>query len=336
MTKFVYRMVLVFSLAASGAAGAGGGDQGDRSDHNGDERARFEFALIGDTPYDAVQMEKALRMQQQINAARLAFVVHDGDFKSGSSLCSEETFVARKELFDAFAHPFVFIPGDNEWTDCHRANNGGYDPIERLARLRTLFFADDYSLGQRKIKLMRQSEDSAFAKFRENVRWQYGDVMFVGLNIPGSNNNFGRTPAADAEYAERNVATLKWMQQAFELAKRERSRAIMLVIQANPGFDLPPTHPERTGYNEFLAALAAHTLAFGKPVVLVHGDSHYFRIDKPMLRSTDKTRVDNFTRVETFGSPDVNWLRVAVDPRDPNVFVFKQALLDLAPAPRAD
>lgn len=73
-------------------------------------------------------------MQLQIDAARPAFVVHDGDVESGSSLCDDETFVLRKECFDAFAHPFVFVPGDNEWTDCHRANNGGYDPLERLAR----------------------------------------------------------------------------------------------------------------------------------------------------------------------------------------------------------
>lgn len=124
------------------------------------------------------------------------------------------------------------------------------------------------------------------------------------------------------------------MRQAFELAQREDSRAIMPIIQGNPAFELPPTDPERTGHDDFLAALEKHTAAFGKPVVLVHGDSHYFRIDKPMLTGAKKTRVDNFTRVETFGSPDVNWVRVTVDPRDPNVFVFKQALLDAPSMPR--
>lgn len=147
MAAKIYRVIWALMFAASGAAVADTGRGDDRID-NGHDRARFESALIGDTPYNDAQMQKFLRMQRQIDAARLAFIVHDGDFKSGSSVCDDETFVSRKELFDAFAHPFVFVPGDNEWTDCHRANNGGYDPLERLARLRTLFFADDYSLGR--------------------------------------------------------------------------------------------------------------------------------------------------------------------------------------------
>ena len=54
------------------------------------------------------------------------------------------------------------------------------------------------------------------------------------------------------------------------------------------------------GFHDFLAALRAQVIAFGKPVAYVHGDSHYFRVDKPLLDSTGK-RVTNFTRVETFG-----------------------------------
>jgi hypothetical protein len=74
-----------------------------------------------------------------------------------------------------------------------------------------------------------------------------------------------------------------------------------------------------------LAALEQETVAFGKPVVLVHGDSHYFRIDKPLTRGG--RRLENFTRVETFGNPDVHWLRVTVDPNDPNVFTFRQQIV---------
>ena len=42
--------------------------------------------------------------------------------------------------FDRFTDPLVYTPGDNEWTDCHRANNGGYHPLERLAFDREVFF----------------------------------------------------------------------------------------------------------------------------------------------------------------------------------------------------
>ena len=294
------------------------------SGREGPETPIFEFALIGDAPYNAAQRDKVIAMIQEMNREKLAFVVHDGDFKSGSTLCDDETFHDRFRIFQLSAHPFVFVAGDNEWTDCHRANNGGYDPLERLARLREMFFSGDQSLGERTLKLARQSDEPDYPLYRENLRWIYGDVVFVGLNIPGSNNNFGRTPEMDAEYHDRNAANLAWTKQAFDLARLRNAKGIMLIIQANPGFELPPTDGERTGYNDFLALLQSETLAFGRPVVLVHGDSHYFRIDKPMVYPVSRTRVDNFTRVETFGSPDVQWLRVKVDFRNPNVFVFEQ------------
>jgi len=175
-----------------------------------------------------------------------------------------------------------------------------------------------------KERLTRQSEQAQYSKFRENVRWVYGDVMFLGLNIPGSNNNFGRTPEADAEYFERNAANLAWMRSAFNIAKSANSRGIMLIIQANPGFELPTDQTVQVSM--ILAALEAETLAFGKPVVLVHGDSHSFQINKPLFGSKSKRRIENFTRVETFGSPDVHWLRASVNFKDPNVFNFQQVV----------
>ena len=234
-------------------------------------------------------------------------------------------FANRLERFNEIAHPLIYVPGDNEWTDCHRANNGAYDPIERLAYLRDLFFPTDESLGARTLTLERQSAEPQYALYRENVRWVVKNVMFAGLHVVGSNNNLGRTPAADAEYAARNAATVSWLHDTFDLATAQGHKAVMLVIQANPNFDLPPA--QRTGFNDFLAALEAETLAFEKPVVLVHGDSHYFRIDKPMLGTISRRRVENFTRVETFGENDNHWLRVTVEPGNPNVFVFDQRIV---------
>ena len=69
------------------------------------------------------------------------------------------------------------------------------------------------------------------------------------------------------------------------------------------------------------------TVSFGKPVALVHGDTHYFRVDKPMTRSEKGHLVENFTRVETFGSPNVHWIRGVVDYQDPNLFRFEPVLV---------
>lgn len=287
----------------------------------------FSFALMGDAQYTPEEEAKFPNLVRDINRSDIAFTIHDGDIKSGSSRCDDELFLRRFSEFQAFAAPLVLVFGDNEWTDCHRPAAGGFDPLERLEKLRELFTPNDRSLGQRTLRLTRQSDDPQFSKFRENVRWIYRGVMFVGLNIPGSNNNFGRTPDADAEYGERNVATIAWMRQSFAQAKSSKSPGIMLVIQANPGFELKPDSPERTGYNDFLTALEAETIAFKKPVVLVHGDSHNFRIDKPLYGTVSRRRVENFTRVETFGTPDVHWIRAQVDPKDPNVFRFEQRIV---------
>jgi hypothetical protein len=291
----------------------------------------FEFALIGDLPYSAEQEAKFPNLIAEINRSPAAFVVHDGDIKSGSSVCDDATFVSRQQLFNKFEMPFILVYGDNEWTDCHRSNNSSYNnPIERLAKLREIFSKGTQSLGKRTLTLTRQSENPQFAKYRENVRWTYNGMVFFAINMPGSNNNFGRTPEQDQEYADRNSANLAWIKECFTLAKRSNSKGIMLVAQANPGFELDRTDKRITGYNDFITTLETETRSFPGQVVFVHGDTHYFRIDKPLPRFTDETqlpRLKNFTRVETFGSPNVHWLRASYDPKIPNVFEFKQQIV---------
>lgn len=327
MKATVALIVLLTALVAVAAV-----EQEERSSGapraNAEGAGRFTFALIGDVPYGPEGEAKFPSLLDDLNADRnLSFVVHDGDFKNGSSVCSDQVFFNRLDLFNGSSHPFIYVPGDNEWTDCHRANNGGYDPLERLALLRRLFFATDQSLGQRTLRLERQSEDPRYAGYPENVRWAVHDVLFVGLHIVGSNNNLGRTPAGDVEYAGRNAANLAWMRQSFDVARANAYKAVMIVIQANPNFELPATDPRRSGFNDFLGALEGEVLLFDRPVVLVHGDSHYFRIDKPLVGTRSRRRVEHFTRVETFGELDNHWLHVTVTPTTPNVFVFDQRIV---------
>jgi len=167
-------------------------------------------------------------------------------------------------------------------------------------------------------------------------------VTFLTLHVPGSNNGRGRTPEGDAEWAERNKANLAWLRQGFEHARANNSRAIMIMQQANLFPEFPPfpgTPKEPSGYADLRSQLQKETVAFGKPVVLAHGDSHFFRIDKPLspmrVRGAAVTpALENFTRVETFGTPYHHWVHVTVEASDPNVFTFRPRIVTANLTPR--
>ena len=118
--------------------------------------ADFTFGAFGDTPYAWIEEALFHDFLAGMNQEDLPFVVHVGDFKSAMAPCSDELFRQRREWFDLVRHPFVFVPGDNEWTDCRGFQAGGYDPLERLAKLRELFSRGEESLGQLRIRLARQ------------------------------------------------------------------------------------------------------------------------------------------------------------------------------------
>ncbi len=295
----------------------------------------FQIAMIGDIPrLGDKRIEPDLlpfmRLRDEINAANPAFTIHVGDFNAGNNPCTDACFERWYNIIQTFTVPFMFLPGDNEWTDCHTEKAGGFDPVERLWKLRDMFYATSQSLGKHTLSVERQSDSASDPRYRifvENFRWVYGDIMFAGLNVQGSNNNFGRTPEMDEEFKLRNEAVNSYMRESFAQAKKNGNRGIMICIQANPQFERKPDTPN-DGFRDFRAALEEETLGFdGKPVALLHGDSHYFRIDKPMKSSVSRRRIENFTRVETFGSPDVHWILATVDLDDPNLFRFEQRIV---------
>lgn len=306
----------------------------------------FSFGLWGDMPYHKASDEpKIPALLKSLNQSDIAFSIYDGDIKDGSSPCSDNIYTSALAMFNQLKKPVIYLPGDNEWTDCHRTNNGGYDPQERLAYLRKTMYPTPASLGQRTLLLSHQGQPGE--KFYENVRFSHGRIVFAGFNMPGNNNNLvltekecshksQRTPAqceaANAEYRERDAANVAWMQQAFQNAKAEKARGIVLIFQADPGFDLPETSdkdesqgPRVSGYRHFINSVIQETEQFPGQVLLVHGDTHFFKLDKPLYSPT--RLLPNFTRLETFGSPLIHWVRVTVEPKNPNVFSVQPVIV---------
>jgi hypothetical protein len=275
----------------------------------------WRIALIGDTPYSSHERAELPKMLAAIAAENVDLVAHIGDIKHGRDRCDDALFEDRRQLFDASPVPFVFVPGDNEWSDCDRTSAGSYDPLERLDRLRSLFWTRPDSLGRNPLTLDRQP-----GGYPEHSRFRLGPVLFVTLNLPGS-NNWGLAAEPRDEWTRRNPLVISWLKDSFAVARREQLGGIVLLFQANPGFRHFSQGLTHRAFAEFLEVLRAETLAFPGQVVAVHGDTHISRIDQP-LRDTKGRTVANFTRVETFGYPLMGWTRAVIDADGPVLIRF--------------
>jgi hypothetical protein len=294
-----------------------------------------QVALIGDVPYRDTDILKLDEVIREINEARIDLTLHTGDIKSGSSSCADELLQQRFDQLTQLKRPLVYTPGDNEWTDCHRPAAGGFEPLARLAKIRSLFFPKPgQSLGKQKLKLKTQASEPAFAEFVENVRFEKGDVMFATLHVVGSNNNLalwagvGETAAAPRqdridEVARRTAAVLAWIDATFDEAEQRGSAGVLFAMQADPATEAAAGSALRLGFDEILAKLSARSVAFARPVLLAHGDSHFFRLDQPLFGTTlanGSQRIEDLMRVENFGDLDVHWVEITVDARTPEVF----------------
>ncbi|MFZ1884831.1 MAG: hypothetical protein WAU53_14835 [Rhodoplanes sp.] len=291
----------------------------------GGERA-FSFVALGDMPYSVPNdYARFDRLIAEINRLKPAFSVHVGDIKSGSSACTDEAFQKVYDQFQTFEQPLVYAIGDNEWTDCHRNRESPFDPRERLAKLRQMFFANPgESLGRASMPVESEARAlPSFAAYVENARFTKNDVLFVTLNIPGSNNGFETTdPQAAAEYFERNRANLAWLADSFEKAKETNAKAVVLIFQAYL-WDIKDTAnniPPASGYRATIDAIDREARAFGKPVLVVHGDYHFF--DVAGFHDTQMRLVPNIFRLQVMGETQVHAVRVIVDPDMPGVFGF--------------
>jgi hypothetical protein len=353
--KMLWPVLAVLVVAAITAGIAVGG-------HGETNKNEFQYAigLWGDLPYSDIQATTGVpNLIADMNTSKLEFTVHDGDLKAGSgtpgsttpTTCSDAVYVQGLAYLNSLDGPAMFTPGDNDWTDCDRPANGGFSSRERLDHERQLFFSSAYSLGRDPLKQEVQATPNCLGVAGptacvENRRWTVKGVTYATVNVQGSCNNLCDTAPDPSEYAARNAADIAWIQQTFEQAKSNGSSAVMVIGQADPGFDasdgtrapvrnartLVETDGQPDGYHDFLSAFRDQVIAFGKPVVYVHGDSHYFRIDKPFLDSQGR-RLENFTRVETFGdnqgngNNDVHWVKALVDPNSRDVFAFQPQIL---------
>lgn len=281
----------------------------------------FRFLATGDLPYSQDQDAKYRRLLEQSESEDFEFLMHVGDFKAQSLPCSDDEFEKIRDLFRAYPKPVVYTPGDNEWTDCHGV---GTDPVERLGKVRELFFKDPKTLRLDMLHTVHQSHTPKFATYVENFRFSKAGVLFVVAHVVGSGNNLRLdNPAAMNEFKSRNAANVAFLKESFAEAIAKDVPGVAVVIHANPDFE----KGSGEGFKEFQAAMRAFLDEYRKPVVCIHGDSHYYRIDKPFKDATGATYL-HFTRMEVFGSPNVAGVVVSVNPSDSQVFSYRPYYLE--------
>lgn len=202
------------------------------------------FGVLGDAPYTEEEAQRLEAVIDEINAQPLAFVVHVGDIGSSALACTDDWLLQRKKQFARIRHPFILLPGDNEWSDCPQ-------PLQRLAGWRRIFCETP-------------------REFCEHRRWEAEGWVFVALNVPGHNNN-----VRHAEHAPRMRAVLAYLDEAAALAQDKLG--LVVLMQANPFFTVP-----RDGFASLRDRLAGFGARMPGRVVLIHGDTHLYRDDEPL------------------------------------------------------
>jgi hypothetical protein len=320
--------------------------------HTSPDSEPITLAVFGDWPYNRTLLDSADRLIGSINNdPDVRLVMHVGDTHSGSMACTGAGLKPRPagaapdwnktifELFQQFDRPLVYTPGDNEWTDCHKEKElGSGAPLNELEAIRRVFFSKPgYTLGKHEKRVQSQAEKNDPAhpddrQYAENLMWEDAGIVFLTVNMPGSDND-GKTwtaPYADEsartrEVALRTGADIRWLERGFALAGQHHAKAIVIAMQADM-WDLKALAPDDDGlshYTPFVQELAKLCLHFKRPVLLINGDSHHYGSDRPLAEPASATgrihaapAVANLTRITVQGatSKPGEWLRLTISP----------------------
>ncbi len=275
---------------------------------------------LGDMPYgppqEVYQPYEALIGEINKRAAQL--VIHVGDTKSGGDACTDQLLSDQLLYLQSFDAPVLYTPGDNEWTDCHRGDNPWSDPLDRLAFLRkTYFSAPEQSFGRAPVALTHQGH----VGFPENARYRSGRVGFITAHVVGSNNNFEARDLKNVEeFFARSRASSDWLAQGFEAF--DELEVIVVAIHADMfEFDFNEFGRERwlrhSGFREFGSTLKDAAQRFGKPVLLVFGDSHRHVIFRPFPNDAP-----NVLAMEVYGARDMHAVEIVIAPGVTEPFTF--------------
>ncbi|HEX2531144.1 MAG TPA: hypothetical protein VHK70_06690 [Burkholderiaceae bacterium] len=275
----------------------------------------FSFGVIGHS--FQVSPEESILHQTiaETDDDNLAFVVANG-IKTDSEPCSDDLYLRRKALLDTAKNGLVVSLTGSDWTRCRNARNRS-SAVERLNRIRDLFFNDEFSLGASRIPLMRQSANAKFRSYAENAHWQIGDIIFATINLPADNNHFRPEAGRNSEFEDRLIANRFWLRRIVGIATHRKLDGIVLFCDADPL--TPPSvlqrsqsNTKRDGFTEIRKSIDTLAGRFTGKILLISNDSEN-RTPTPAVIAW---RTKNLGSVAAHSG----WMKVTVDKSNPSLF----------------
>ena len=279
----------------------------------------FSFGIIAHTasraPDDAALREAIAAS----DADNLAFVVASG-IKAAHEPCTDNLFFRRKELFQSAKNGLILSIAASDWSGC-KTESGHSSAIERLNRIRDLFFDNPYSFGASKLPMTRQANMPKFRTYVENVRWDIGNMVFATINLPANNNDYLPAAGRNNEFDDRLIADRDWLHRIFVVATQKNAAGIVLFSDGNPlavpdlvariGFGV-----RRDGFTEIRKQILTLSARFAGKVLLVSGHG-----------SNPRTEAEGIVWHNNLGtvSPGSGWLKINVNPGGALLLAVEQA-----------
>jgi len=132
-----------------------------------------------------------------------------------------------------------------------------------------------------------------------------------------------RTAEDDVASRRRTDAAAAWVRETFADAGNANASAVVISFHGNAALE-EPDNSGRQAFEPFITAVEEEAERFRRPVLLAHGDGHEYLVDHPLTRRTTGRTLENLTRIQVPGSPEVGWVRVVVRPGADVPFVFEK------------
>ncbi|CAN7176913.1 hypothetical protein LJR289_000308 [Pseudoduganella sp. LjRoot289] len=236
----------------------------------------FQFGAIGHAfkaDADEALLKRAIA---EVNQEKPAFIVATG-IKAASEPCSDRLYSQRKQVLDESPRPIIVSPAGSDWSEC-RNSAGRSNAVERLNRIREVFYPDSNSLGAQPLTLTRLSATAKFRSYAENAYWEHGGVLFATLNLPAKNNHYLPEAGRNSEYEDRLVANRAWLHRLFTLAQRRGVQGVVLFsdgdlgVHAEEGFSLLSGFGDKQdGFKQVRKQVRAQAEKFKGKVLLIDG-----------------------------------------------------------------